>query len=319
MTLEDLILEAGGLGSDIFKFYVNISRIDPKKANEKIYAEEIELEIIMNTGNGSKKYYSDVMNNFKLATEINLEPYDRIQIRKDPYFRPQKLLTIQGEILYPGDYTILNSDETIKSIIDRAGGLKPNAYAEASTFKRDGKIINIDLNNYTEAKVFNRKFRLYDKDTLIVNKRPELIKIEGEVNVPGFYRYFKGDVVKDYISKAGGITPDANKKNIYVIYPNGISRRSGMFFSSKVMDGSTIKVGKKIEEEPFDRTEYFKELTSIIANLAQALSLILTSKKLKISFMYDIIIIGGGIVGLSSAYQLLKKIKPKYTYIRKRI
>ena len=48
-----------------------------------------------------------------------------------------------------------------------------------------------------------------------------------------------------------------------------------MFFNNKVTDGSSIIIGKRKEEEPFDRTEYAKEITSIIANLAQALSLFL--------------------------------------------
>ncbi len=44
------------------------------------------------------------------------------------------------------------------------------------------------------------------------------------------------------------------------------------------MDGSFITVGKKKEEEPFDRTEYAKELTSIISNLAQAIAIIALAK-----------------------------------------
>ena len=36
-----------------------------------------------------------------------------------------------------------------------------------------------------------------------------------------------------------------------------------------IIDGSIIMVGKKPEEEPIDWTEYFKEVTAILANLAQ--------------------------------------------------
>ena len=49
--------------------------------------------------------------------------------------------------------------------------------------------------------------------------------------------------------------------------------------SPKVIDGSVITIGKKKEEEPFDRTEYAKELTAIAANLAQAVSLIFLAAK----------------------------------------
>jgi hypothetical protein len=37
----------------------------------------------------------------------------------------------------------------------------------------------------------------------------------------------------------------------------------------KVLDGSIITVGREKEKEPFDRTEYAKELTSILTDFAQ--------------------------------------------------
>ena len=48
-------------------------------------------------------------------------------------------------------------------------------------------------------------------------------------------------------------------------------------FSPKIIDGSVINVGKK-EEEPLDRTEYAKELTSILANLAQVVTVVLIAR-----------------------------------------
>ena len=45
-----------------------------------------------------------------------------------------------------------------------------------------------------------------------------------------------------------------------------------------VFDGSIVTIGKKKEEEPFDSTKYFTEVTTIIANLAQALSLVILAR-----------------------------------------
>ena len=71
------------------------------------------------------------------------------------------------------------------------------------------------------------------------------------------------------------MTLDAEIDDIWCTYPNGKTIRcSKPFRNPKVLDGSIITVGKKKEEEPFDKTEYFKELTSIIANFSQAFSLI---------------------------------------------
>ena len=78
------------------------------------------------------------------------------------------------------------------------------------------------------------------------------------------------------IKRAGGFSPDALKSDFFIIYPNGLSKNcSGLFRNTKVLDGSIITVGKKPEEEPFDKTEYFKELTSIFANIAQVVSIIM--------------------------------------------
>ena len=41
------------------------------------------------------------------------------------------------------------------------------------------------------------------------------------------------------------------------------------FKNPKVKDGGVVFVGKKEESEPFDSTEYLKEVTSIFANLMQ--------------------------------------------------
>ena len=72
-------------------------------------------------------------------------------------------------------------------------------------------------------------------------------------------------------------TPDADVKNVWIEYPNGDSKKFNRWslLSPKVKDGSSILIGKLKEEEPFDRTEYAKELTSIIANLAQAITMVI--------------------------------------------
>ena len=66
---------------------------------------------------------------------------------------------------------------------------------------------------------------------------------------------------------------NAEKKEIWVTYPNGISKKNRVLFSPKVLDGSVITIGKKDESEPFDTTEYTKEVTSILANIAQIIIL----------------------------------------------
>ena len=99
--------------------------------------------------------------------------------------------------------------------------------------------------------------------------------MRGEVNSPGFYNFDKGIRIKKVIDQAGGFSANAERKNVYVQYPNGKSKRYKKCLSNpKVLDGSIIVVGREKEEEPFDRTKFATEITSIIANIAQALAVI---------------------------------------------
>ena len=45
--------------------------------------------------------------------------------------------------------------------------------------------------------------------------------------------------------------------------------------SPKILDGSIITVGKVPEEEPLDKTEFAKEVASILADLAQVVIMVM--------------------------------------------
>ena len=112
---------------------------------------------------------------------------------------------------------------------------------------------------------------MQDGDEIIIVSHPNLIMITGEVNTSGIHKYVPGKRLRYYLKLAGGINPDADKINIWVEYPNGDSKKFNhlSLLSPKVIDGSSIVIGKQKEEEPFDRTEFAKEMTAILANLAQ--------------------------------------------------
>ena len=124
-------------------------------------------------------------------------------------------------------------------------------------------------------------FRVQNGDEILIVSHPNVIMITGEVNTSGIHKYVPGKRLRFYLSLAGGLTPDADRKNIWVEYPNGDSKKYKKLslFSPKVIDGSSLVIGKKKEEEPFDRTEFAKELTAILANLAQALAVVVLAVK----------------------------------------
>ncbi|WP_231427179.1 SLBB domain-containing protein [Pedobacter sp. Leaf250] len=70
---------------------------------------------------------------------FTLKPFDIVSIRSSESYHIQRQIKIEGEVLYPGVYTIIKKDERISDIIKRAGGLSPLAYVEGASLRRNGK------------------------------------------------------------------------------------------------------------------------------------------------------------------------------------
>ena len=150
MSIKDLLLLAGGVNENVFKFKVTVSRIDPINTKENFFTKTFQIEANSNSGlyKFSQVFNSDNGDIF----QFKLEPYDHIFIRSDPNFSLQKIVQVDGEVYFPGNYAIQNSSEKLTDIITRAGGLKKDAYPIGSIFTRRGKTYQIDL-----EKILNKK------------------------------------------------------------------------------------------------------------------------------------------------------------------
>lgn len=271
MDLKDLLLEAGGLSEDIYRYKVEIARLDTINQNQEKFAEIIELDM-------DDKYSLYDNSNNKLKN-FEIQPYDYIIVRPDPYFEMQKIVKVSGSVLYPGTYVIQSDNEKISDMIKRAGGLNKQAFPEGSAFFRSGERVQMNLKKILKRPSHSSNIRIQDGDEIIVSQRLEIIQIRGEVNNPGYYKYQKGKKINDVIQESGGYNNNADVENTFITYPNGQSKKYSRWLKNhKVSDGSIVVVGKKPPEEPFDRTEYLKELTSIIANLAQVISIIVLAR-----------------------------------------
>ena len=292
MTIKDLILEAGGLNEDVFRYRVEVARINPNNNNLSEYAKVVTFNIdekftISSADNSGYSIKKDS------ASKFLLQPYDMISIRTDPYFSYQKTVVIEGEVLYPGEYAILSSDEKITDIINRAGGLLPGAYPLASEYTRNGVKINISMDKIIQNPRSKLNFDVQDGDLITILPTPNIIRVLGEVNKPGVHKYVPGRRLKYYVDLAGGLNSDADYENIWIEYPNGDSKPYHYYpklkghypfiqwtiLSPRIPDGSSIVIAKAKESEPFDPTEFAKELTGIIANLAQAIAVIMLAAR----------------------------------------
>ena len=281
MTVEDLILKAGGLRESAATGYVeivrrkkNIGLDNPNLINSQI-AEIIKFGI---------------SNNLQLdntASKFELAPFDEVFIRTSPNYELQQFVTVQGQVIFPGVFGLERKDERLSDIVKRAGGLNNQAFPEGAKLIRKNhlteaeKIRKIDqLNeisdNFTGAVIQNKEqynkatekigidlvsalknpsgeedLFLLEGDIIEIPKEPQTVKVTGEVLYPNSVKYLSTNTFKDFINGAGGYTTSSARKKSYVIYSNGSVRRVKSFgfikLYPKIDKGAEIIVPKEIK------------------------------------------------------------------------
>src|SRR5207247_94585 len=153
------------------------------------------------------------------APEVPLEPYDNVLILKQPEFELQRTVTIAGEVRYPGTYALKTKSDRLAILVQRAGGLTPQAYADGIRFYRQvngsGRI-NIDVPNALCDTTVRDNVLLQPGDSLFIPEYIPSVKVVGAVNAPGSVLYRKGAGLGYYIDAAGGFafTADPGRTSV---------------------------------------------------------------------------------------------------------
>ena len=191
--------------------------------------------ILFQIGRSSRAIFNfpDDKNSFINVKEISLSnhpinnfvlfPDDIVNIYFDPRDRNVETVSIGGAVYFPGNYPILSKNEKIKDIILRAGGVLPEAYPMASTFKRRDKNIKISFEKILNSNNNVDNFFVMPNDSIFISTKTNTVDVYGEINEPGSYKYFEGYNLSRYINLAGGLTVNAEKNEIWVTYPDGTS------------------------------------------------------------------------------------------------
>jgi polysaccharide export outer membrane protein len=266
ITIADLIFQAGGYTEGGIPYRIEISRrvkndtLDlPSSQNVRIYTMNVADNLVLNAED----------------QKFKLQPQDIVIVRKSPRYEEQKIVTILGEVQYPGNYTIINNFERISDIFSKAGGVKAEAYLPGARFYRNYELVAVDIKAISEKPSLPSNLLLLHGDTLIIPKKSETIRIQGGVYNPSVVNYDPHFEFDDYISQAGGYTEQGWKRRVYVSYPNGRTHRtkSYIFFRSypKIEPGSTVTIPIKESkgQEPLSRAERFA-LVSLLSTLAIA-------------------------------------------------
>ncbi|MEQ9377781.1 MAG: SLBB domain-containing protein [Imperialibacter sp.] len=127
MTVEDLIAQANGLREAAAEMNIEITR-RVKDLNSKDISDIIVIQVDKSLG--------------MTSTGTVLEPFDHVVVRRNPNYRIERFIQIDGEVLYPGKYAIRNVNEKISDVVKRAGGLSEFAYPKGATLIRRTEFFN---------------------------------------------------------------------------------------------------------------------------------------------------------------------------------
>ncbi|HCE2221256.1 TPA: SLBB domain-containing protein [Vibrio parahaemolyticus] len=149
MTISTLIEAAGGLTYNAFTINAELARtvINSKDERASIDVERIDLRQAIQ---GST------------ADNAIIVGRDRLNILEKPNVKLQSTVTLQGEVRFPGTYTV-RQGETLGELLERAGGLTEFAHPQGAIFTREAlrlqeqKLLNqyaADMRAETAKKTF---------------------------------------------------------------------------------------------------------------------------------------------------------------------
>jgi protein involved in polysaccharide export with SLBB domain len=203
---------------------------------------------------------------------MQLQPFDKVFVRRNPNFVPLKLVYIDGAVNYPGFYALQSENDKLASIIKRAGGYRPNANPNSSRLRRaQGPGDTIDIVLKTPKAMSDRKSRfnhiMKNGDHIYIPYTDNLVYLTGDLNKQtpndiGAY-YLRNKRAKFYIKFfGGGFTNTSDKKKVVVVHQGGrrVATRNYVLFKvyPKVRPGSTIVVNNRMKtEEPYKQRKRF--------------------------------------------------------------
>ena len=295
-TIEDLVLQAGGLTEAASLTKVNV------------YRRKNDSHSLTNDEQLTETFSFALKDGFVIDGEQGfvLQPYDQVVVRTSPSYSAQKNVRIEGAVNFAGYYAMSDKRYTLTDLVKDAGGLDSFGYAKGARLERrmteeerkqqeaslraaqialyeeamqkeNGENYNleradsllmmkldigntfpvaIDLEEALKHPQGTEDVILREGDRLIVPQYSPIVKISGDVMYPISMNYKKGESLKYYIKHAGGYGDNARKSRVYAIYMNGAVELLSHRSKKAVEPGCTIVVPSKKRKDKMTTAEY---------------------------------------------------------------
>lgn len=305
VTLGDAVLMAGGLTDAATLERVEVAR--------RIVGERENMDL---------KDTIAIILHYNLLSrpedaETALSPFDMVYVRRSAVYKPQQVITIEGQVNYPGSYAMEKNVVRLSDVVSKANGFNMDAYPQGATLTRvlteeemERLIIakNIAKNqmqdstasNFLDSMLVEDRYNiainldlavqnpgsdydvvLRDGDIIKVPKYNNTVRISGAVLYPNTVTYKPGANYKYYVSGGGGFSKEAIKRDTYMIHANGnVAIKGSPLF--KVQPGTEIVVPEKSQDDRLLRTQRVSTIMGIAtstASLAAMVTSILNNTK----------------------------------------
>ena len=297
MTLEDLIIQAGGLREAASVVRVDVSRRikNPRSTVDndtigQIYTFSLKEGFVVDGTPG-----------------FVLQPYDEVYVRRSPGYQAQQNVVVEGEILFGGSYAMTSREERLSDLINKAGGTTNYAYLRGAKLtrvategekKRMGDVIRLMSRQLGEAMMDSLGVRVEDHftvgidlekaianpgsasdlvlregDVVFIPKNTNTVTINGAVMVPNTVSYIAGKNIDYYLNQAGGYSDNAKKSKKFIVYMNGQVTKVKGSGKKQIEPGCEIIVPSKSKKrtnvgEILGYATSFSSLGMMIASIA---------------------------------------------------
>ncbi len=232
--LDDLFIYTGGFTSLAYKDRVTIRRIE----------------------NNQRKVIDVSSDQFE---SFSLNDGDEILIG-EALERFSNRVQISGAVNRPGEFSLGDGDLTVKGLIEKADGLKPEAFVTRATLYRTSVDLtlaaeSLDLEGIMEGSVSD--VTLKNEDLLFIPSRYDIqeayyVKISGEIGSPGTYPFASDMTVGDLILRAGGLLESATNSSIE------LARRVRVANSGRLAEISTLTINSNLQLSEEEKNQPLK-------------------------------------------------------------